>query len=156
MESVILWKIACEMADPLSATGIVIAVIGLAAQSCEALCNFFRSFHEAAEDLRHHIATLQALKSTFTRISDLEADYKSHGWVRQALSSRLPECLLDLKTMEDFVGPLYDAMQNGKARRAWTKTKWAGAYQKQKIERFMARVESYYMTFSLDLLLIST
>lgn len=144
------------MGDPLSATGSIIAVFALAAQSCEVLCKFIRSFNEATEDLEHHIATLQALKSTFARISELEQDSTNSEWVRQLLSSRLQECLLELKAMEEFVKPLYDELRNGKARRTWIKTKWAGANQKQKVERFMARIESYYMTFSLELLLINT
>lgn len=144
------------MADILSVTGSVIAVLGLAVQSCEVLCKFLRSFHEAAGDLEHHIATLQALKSTFARITDLERDFTNHDWVGQPLSSRLQECLLELKAMEEFVKPLHHELLNGRARRVWMKTKWAGANQKQRIERFMARIESYYMTFSLDLLLINT
>ncbi|KAL9599771.1 MAG: hypothetical protein Q9179_003446 [Wetmoreana sp. 5 TL-2023] len=144
------------MADPLSVTGGIVAIFGLAAQSCEKICKFFRSFNEAAEDIKHHIATLQALKSTFAKISDLEKDYTSHDWVRQPLSSRLQGCLLDLQAMERFVKPLHNDLQNGKGRRTWTKTKWAAASQRQKIERFMARIESYYLTFSLDLILIST
>ncbi|KAL8729272.1 MAG: hypothetical protein Q9181_005063 [Wetmoreana brouardii] len=110
----------------------------------------------AAEDIKHHITTLQALKSTFARISDLEKDYTSHDWVRQPLSSRLQGCLLDLQAMERFVKPLHNELQNGKSRRTWTKTKWAAASQRQKIERFMARIESYYLTFSMDLILVNT
>ena len=144
------------MADPLSATGSAIAIIGLAVQSSEILCRFFRSFHEISDDLRHHIGTLEALKAIFARLSDLEKESVGHDLLRQACSSRLKECLLDLKAMEEFVRPLHDELQHGKARKAWTKTKWAGVHQKQKIERFMARMASYCMTFSLDLLLINT
>ena len=145
-----------DMADPLSATGSAIAVLGLASQSCEVLCSFFRSFHEAADDLKHHLATLQALKSTFARISELEKDPVSHEWIRRPLSPRLQECLLDLKALESFVRPLHDEILRGRVRRAWVQTKWAGAHQKQRMERFMARIESYHTTFSLDLLLINT
>ena len=144
------------MADPLSATASAIAVIGLAVQSCEVLCRLFRSLHEASEDLKHHVATLQALKCTFTRISDLDKDLIDQSWVRQALSSRLRECFLELKGMEDLVRPLHDDLQNGRLRRVWTTTKWVGCHQKQRIEKFMMRIESYYMTFSLDLMLINT
>ena len=144
------------MADPLSATGSAIAVIGLAVQTCEVLCSFFRSLHDASEDLKHHVATLQALKYTFTGISDLYKDLIDQSWVRKALSSRLRDCFFEMKEMENFVRPLHDGLESGRTRRVWTTTKWVGCQQKQRIERFMTRIESYYMTFSLDLILINT
>ena len=145
-----------RMADPLSVAGSAVAIFGLAVQSCEVLCSFLRSFHEATEDLKHHIATLQALGTTFTSVSYLEQDFPDNDLITQGIRIRSQECLLTLKAIEDLVKPLHDDLQRSRARRAWTKTKWAGANQKQKIERLMARIESYHRIFSLDLLLINT
>ena len=149
-------QVYSRMADVISVTGSVLGLLGLAVKSCEALCKFFRSFKEAAEDLEHHIAALQALKSTFARISDLERDFTNLDCVSKPLSSRLRECVVDLKAIEDFVKPLHSQLLNGKTRRAWMKTKWAGMNQNERLEKYMARIESYHMTFSLDLLLINT
>lgn len=144
------------MGDPLSAVGSVIAIFGLALQSCEVSYKFFRSFQEANEDIEHYTVTIEALKSTLTNMSNLEKNFANDELVALDFEGRLKGCLLNLKAMEEVIKPRRSGLQRGKARRTWNQVRWAGTYQKQRIERYMSRIQLYHMSFTQDLMLINT
>ena len=144
------------MGDPLSAVGSVIAICGLALQSCEVSYKFLRSFQEANEDVEHYIVTIEALKSTLTNMFDLEKELASDELVALDFKGRLKGCLVNLKAMEEVIKPSHSGLQRSGAKRTWNQVRWAGTYQKQRIERHMSRIESYHMSFTHDLILINT
>ena len=115
------------MGDPLSAVGSVIAIFGLTLQSCEVAYRFFRSFHEANDE---HLAL----------------DCKA----------RLNGCLLNLKGIEEVINARHSGLQRGKVSKTWNQVRWAGTYQKQRVEIYMSRIQSYYISFTQDLMIINT
>ena len=138
-----------NMCDPLSATGSILAVITIAAQSCESLSQLFRSFREAAEDLEHYISTLEALKIIKKQAPDRCIATKGFG-------DRLEECRAHLQTVEHIVRPWYSKLKSSRVEKIWTIMKWSTGFQRQKVERFMAKIESHYRVFTLDLLMVNT
>ncbi len=144
------------MCDPLSVTGSVIAVVTVAAQSCDSLCTFFRSYLDADGYLKHYISTLEGLKAVFASIADLDKDNSRHLAFDQGLKGRLEECRLHLQAIEKTVMPSYNRLHISKVDKLWTKMKWSTAYQRQKIDRYMIRIESHCKTFVLTLLLLNT
>lgn len=144
------------MCDPLSVTGSVIAVVTVAAQSCDTLCTFFQSYYDTAEYLKHYISTLEALKAVFASIAELDKESSHHLDFDQRLRDRLEECGLHLQAIEKTVMPSYNRLQVSNANRLWTKMKWSTAYQRQKIDKLMNRIESHCKTFVLTLLLLNT
>ena len=144
------------MCDPLSVAGSVIAVVTVAAQSCDFLCTFFRSYHDTAEYLKHYISTLEALKAVFASIAELEKATPCQLDFDRGLKGRLEECGLHLQAIEKLVTPSSNSLQISKADRLWTKVKWSTALQRQKIDKIMIRIESHCNTFVLTLLLLNT
>ena len=145
------------MCDPLSVTGSVIEVVTVAVESCDTLCTFFRSFCDTAEYLKHYISTLEALKVVFADIAELDKETSRHHLAfHQGLKSQLEECGLHLQAIEKTVMPSYDRLQMSRGDRLWTKMKWSTAFQRQRIEKFMIRIESHCQTFVLTLLSLNT
>lgn len=144
------------MGDPLSAVGSILAICSLALQSCEVSCKFFRGFQEANEDVENYMVTIEALKSTLTKVSNLEKDLADEGFLDLNFERRLKGCLLNLKAIENVIKPISSALHSGKARRTWNQMRWVGTYQKQRIERYMSRIQLYHMSFTQDLVLVNT
>lgn len=144
------------MCDPLSVTGSVIAVVTVAAQSCDSLCTFFRSYLDTAEYLKHYISTLEGLKAVFASIAELDRETSRYLDFDQGLKGRLEECGLHLQAIEKTVMRSFNRLQSSKADRVWTKMKWSTAYQRQKLDKLMIRIESHCKTFVLTLLLLNT
>ena len=144
------------MCDPLSVTASVLAVVTAAAQSCDFLCTFFRSYHDTAEYLKHYISTLEGLKAVLASIAELERATPRQLDFDQGLKGRLEECGLHLQAIEKTVIPSYNSLRRSKADRLWTKMKWSTACQRQKIDKLMTRIESHCKTFVLVLLLLNT
>ena len=143
------------MCDPLSVTGSIIAVVTVATQSCDSLCTFFPSYSDTAEYLKHYISTLEALKAVFASIAELDQETSRHLAFDQGLKGRLEECGLHLQAIEETVMPSYNRLQMSRADRFWTKMKWSTAYQRQKIDRLMTRIDSHCKTLVLTLLLFN-
>lgn len=143
------------MCDPLSATASVLAVVGSAAQTCELLYQVFSSFSEAPEDLRHHMAALEALQATFRTIITLETALPFDLPTSPVFKDRLQECMLDLQYMERLVKPLYLQSKGDRVRRTWTRIRWSSPNQRHRMTKLLARINSYHTTFSLDLLLLN-
>lgn len=144
------------MCDPLSVTGSVIAVVTVAAQSCDALCTFFRSCADTAEYLKHYISILEGLKAIFAGIAELDREASHHFTFNRGLLGRLEECGLHVQAIEKIVLPSHNKLQMSKADRLWTKMKWSTTSQRQKIDKLMIRIESHCNTFVMSLLLLNT
>lgn len=147
-------EIRSNMCDPLSVTASTLTVVGFAAQSCQLLSNFFYSFYDAPKDLQHHIAALHALRSTFAGIATLEKEIPDTSCFTPDFCVRLRDCILDFQVTERRLKSLCTHLEEGSVRRIWTRVKWSSIDQ-TKIKKFLARVESYHATFSLDLLLLN-
>ena len=143
------------MADPLSGTASILAVLNLAAHSCGYLYDFFQSFSDASVDLRHHTLTLQSLQSAFTSISTLENEIADPLLVTPEFHFRLEECMLDLRVLEGFIRPAQTKCDGEGARKIWAKVRWASADQKAKIKRCLAKIDRHRTAFQLDLLLLN-
>lgn len=144
------------MCDPLSVASSVIAVVTVAAQSCDSLCTFFRSYIDTAEYLKHYISTLEGLKAVFAGIAELDKEFSRHLDFDQGLKGRLEECGVHLQAIEKTVMRSYNRLQSSRADRLWTKVKWSTAYQRQKIDKLMIRIESHCQSFVMTLLLLNT
>lgn len=144
------------MFDPLSVTGGVIAVVTVAAQSCDSLCTLFRSYGDTAEYLKHYISMLEAFKAIFATITELDGEASHHFAFDQGLRGRLEECGLHLQAIKEIVMPSHNKLQMSKADRLWTKMKWSTTSQRQRIDKLMIRIESHCKTFIMSLLLLNT
>lgn len=144
------------MCDPLSVSASILTVINVAAQSCEILYKAFHLFGGAGEDLNHYLSILESLKGTFAGIAKLEKDAGSPHVIPKSLKDRVEECGLHLRDIESLVRPSYEKFQQSKTDRLWIRIKWSTAYQTQKIERLMTRIESHYKALTLELLLLNT
>ena len=143
------------MCDPLSVAASVLAVAGFTAKSCECLYKALRLFSEAPNDLQHHVTAIQALQSTFAGIAALENDAPDAGLITPELKARLQACMLDLQAMERLARAFHAQLEEGRTRRAWAKMRWSSTHQRHTLERHLSRIESYHISFSLDLLLLN-
>ena len=143
------------MCDPLSVAASVVAVAGFAVKSCECLYKTLRLFSEAPDDLQHHVTNIQALQSTFAGIVALESDAPNAALITPELKARLQACMLDLQAMERLAKSFHAQLEEGRARRTWAKMRWSSTHQRQTLKRHLSRIESYHMSFSLDLLLLN-
>ena len=143
------------MCDPLSVATSVLAVAGFAVKSCECLYKTLTLFSDAPNDLRHHVSAIHALQSTFTGIVALEKDAPNAALITPEFKARLQACMLDLQAMEKLAKSFHAQLEEGRARRTWAKMRWSSTHQRQTLERHLSRIESYHMSFSLDLLLLN-
>ena len=143
------------MCDPLSVAISVLALAGFAVSSCESLHKTLRLFREAPDDLQHHVAAIQALQWTFTGIVALGNDAPNAALVTPELKARLQACMLDLQAMERLAKSFHVQLEEGKVHRTWAKMRWSFTHQRQTLKRHLDRIESYHMSFSLDLLLLN-
>lgn len=144
------------MGEPLSGAASILAVLNLAAQSCGCLYDFFRSFLDASEDLRHYAVTLQALQSAFTRISALETEFSDPHLSTPDFHFRMQECMLDLQALEALIKPAQNRYDRDSARKIWARMRWASVDQKAKLRRRLEKIDRHRTTFQLDLLLLNT
>ena len=142
--------------DPLSAIASVLTVAGLATTSCECLCKALRLFSEAPEDLHDHIAAVQELQSTLAGIAALEVNTPNAGIITPEFNARLRACMHDLQAMEKLAKLFHAQIEKGRARKAWAKLRWSSEDQRHKRKRYWRRIDSYRMSFSMDLLLLNT
>ena len=143
------------MGDPLSSTASILALVNLAAQSSGCLYNFFRSFSEASEDLRHHANTLQALQSSFIAISALWDEISDPTIFVPGFQARMQECLLDLQALERLIKSTRIRCEGDGIERIWARLRWASVDQKAKLKRYLEKIETHRDTFSLDLMLVN-
>ena len=143
------------MCDPLSVIASAVAVIEVAAKSCEYLHKTLRRVSDAPKDIQHHITTVQALQSTFTNLSALEIDLENDLIVTPDFKARLQACTLDLQVLERLVKSFNAQLEESKVRRTWAKLRWSSVDQRHTLRSHLSRIESYHTTFSLDLLLLN-
>ncbi|KAF2252325.1 hypothetical protein BU26DRAFT_562072 [Trematosphaeria pertusa] len=138
--------------DPLSVTAGVIAVVGLAAKTCEGLYSTVERISEAPKDLQQHLACIQHLRSTFDMIAQLENEES----FTPEFIARLEGCMHDLQHMEQLAHSFNERLQHGRmTKRAWTRIRLSLGDQRRDLRNQLSRVESYHRAFSLDLLALN-
>lgn len=143
------------MADPLSGTASILAVVNFASQTCSCLYDLIRSYSEASEDLRHYAVTLQALQSSFIGISALESDLFDPTFFTEEFKYKMQECMLDLQALEKLIKPARTKCEEDSVGRVWARLRWVSLHQKSKLRRLLERIERHRTTFALDLLLLN-
>lgn len=143
------------MGDPLSVVASVLTVAGVAVTACECLHKKIRRIAEAPKEIEHHLAAVQALHSVFTGISTIARDIPDFIEAVPGIQVRIHACIHDLEKAEAFFDACNKRLEHGKARRAWGKIRWSSTDDQQTLKSHISRIESYYMTFSLDLLLLN-
>lgn len=143
------------MSDPLSVIASVLTVAGLAATSCECLYKSVRRISQAPKDLQHHLKVIRALQSTFLAITTLAKDVSDIAVLVPGIESRIQACIVDLQAAEAMLTSYNKRLKESRTRRIWTKVRWSSIDQQEVLKSYLRRIESYYMTFSLDLQLIN-
>jgi hypothetical protein len=141
------------MAEALSVTANIFAVVSFAGESSKFLFEFFRAASGAPEEIQHQILTLRTLCSIFASIHALGSLLpREHAWTND-FQDRLTACTADLHNVESKLKKLHGRLEKGGLWKTWAKIKWtADDYYWQ---RFFARVQMYHATFSLDLLTLN-
>ena len=136
--------------DPVSATANVVAIVGIACKSCQALRTFVRGINEAPDDIRQYCATLRSLESTLKCIKSLIADPAIGPHLLRNVGTSLEECSIEVQSVDSKCRKAQEAMQKGKIRNGVTRIGWhlSGEHS---LERFFARLQRWYMVFSLEL-----
>lgn len=152
------------MAEPLSTTASVMAVIGFAAESSKLM---FRSFHGAASmpaRVHEFSVALKALNVTLTNLRQTGTKLDPKYSFPAHFCSRLNECLDDLRSFEaklkkiDVIFGKKNQKKyawDGKPRRMRERIRWQ-LLGEQEMGRFWEKMKLYQSEFSLELLCLVT
>ena len=148
------------MAEPLSASASIIAVVGFAAESSKLIFSFFQGIAHAPANVHDSALALSSLSVTLTNLQQsgtkLDPKYKFPAHFR----SRLNDCLKDLKAFEAKIDKIDAVLSNRgtsrhdwdtKTRRSWERLRWL-LVGEQETRRFLEKVTMYQNEFVLELL----
>ena len=150
------------MAEPLSSTASVLAIIACAAESTKVLLKFFRNISRVPENVRHLHVALKSLHITLTSLHDASTRSSSNLHFSSHLRHRLRECLIHLEAWSSKIAKVDNAIDKDrpschqwkhKTQRSWQKVKWLLAGE-QDISHFLEIIRLYHTEFSLELLTI--
>lgn len=148
------------MAEPLSSTASVIAVVVCAAESTEFLFRFFRDTSRVPETVRQLHKALKSLHITLTALQDAGTTSNSHVQFSSHLRQRLRECLTHFEAWSSKIARIDSEIDQSrsnrhqwerKTRRSWQKVKWLIAGE-QEFSHFLETIKLYHAEFSLELL----
>lgn len=142
------------MPDPFSCAANAVALLGVAAHSCQCLFNVITKIADAPADIQQHLVWLQALRSTFSELQKLAGDARLRDIfldLPEGFNSRLQEALADLQRVERRVRQIADRLKKRGMVHAWARVKFAFSGD-QWIKKFFERLQTYQATFTLDLL----
>jgi len=144
------------MADPLSLSANILAVLSFSLQSCNYLVNFFERIADAPTEVQHNIIWLQALYSTFSELQALGRDVHLRDAEIELPSgfyNRLEDCKADLLEMQTRVCRVGQNLKAGRLLHTWAKVKYSFAGD-QWLTKLSRRLQTYQTTFTLDLITI--
>jgi hypothetical protein len=144
------------MADPLSVTANIVAVLGFSIQSCNYLVDFFKRVADAPAEVEHNVVWLQALHSTFSELHALSQDARfrdAHVELTSGFNARLEDCKADLAEMKSRVRRVGQDLKADRIRQTWTKVRYSFTAE-QWLTKFSRRLQTYQTTFTLDLMMI--
>ena len=148
------------MAEPLSSTASVIAVVACATESTKFLFKFFRDISRVPENVRQLHRALESLHITLSALQDAIISSDSDLQFSPHLRQRLRECLRHLKAWSSKIARLDSETDQSrsnrhpwerKTRRSWQKVKWLIAGE-QELGHFLEIIKLYHTEFSLELL----
>ncbi|KAL9024061.1 MAG: hypothetical protein Q9180_008010 [Flavoplaca navasiana] len=148
------------MAEPLSASASIIAVVGFAAESSKLIFSFFQGITHAPATIHDSALALSSLYLTLTKLhqsgTKLDTNYKFPAH----FCGRLNDCLKDLRTFEAKRDKIDAVFSNRgtrkhdwdtKTRRSWERVRWL-LVGEQETRRFLEKVKMYQNEFILELL----
>ena len=148
------------MAEPLSASASIIAVVGFAAESSKLIFCFFQGITHAPANIHDSALALSSLYVTLTNLqksgTKLDPNYKFPAH----FCGRLNDCLKDLKGFEAKIGKIDAVFSNQGTRkhdwdtitrRSWERVEWL-LVGEQETRRFLDKVKMYQNEFILELL----
>lgn len=147
------------MAEVLSTTASILAVVGFVAESSKILLKICRGVTAMPEDV---CQSLQSLKSLHEIMANLQQTGTRLGFSQSFpahLHDRFSECLKDLKIFEAKLNKVHAKIGKkthkhdweDKAKISWHRMRWA-LKGEEEIRRFFERVKLYHSEFSLALL----
>jgi Fungal N-terminal domain of STAND proteins len=139
------------MADPLSITANIVAVLGFSIQSCDFLVNFFKRITDAPAEVQHNVVWLKALHSTFSQLHAL--GHETQVELPSGFNARLEDCRADLLEVESRVRRVGQNLKASRIRHAWTRLRYAFVAE-QWFVKFSQRLQKYQTAFTLDLMVI--
>jgi len=144
------------MADPLSITANIVAVLAFSVQSCSVLVETFRRLRDAPAQLRHTTVWIQALQSTFSELHNLASDprfldFQAH--VPDSFATQLAECRADLDKVESRVRRVSADLQKRGIKQSWTRIQHCFLGE-QWLHQFSGRLQMYQSVFTVDLITI--
>jgi len=142
------------MCDPLSVTASVITVAALAVKACESLKHATVRFSQVSKDVNRHMAFIQALQTTLAGIATLNAPQLA-SIVMPNFHDQLHDCLLDLQAMEKIVSSVATRLEDSQRNRTVARIRWTIGDQRRVLDDHLSRIEAYYQSFSLDLLVLN-
>ncbi len=150
------------MAEPLSTTASVIAVVGFAAQTSQIMFKFFHGVASMPAKVHESLLALKSLHVTMTHLQQCGTKLDPKYKFPTHFCHRLSECLNDLKTFEAKIGKI-DANfgkkgsrkrdWDGKTRRSWERVRWL-LVGEQETGKFLENVKVYQNGFFLELLIL--
>jgi hypothetical protein len=139
------------MADPLSITANIVAVLGFSIQSCDFLVNFLNRIAGAPAEVEHNVIWLKALHSTFSQLHALGHDTEVE--LPPGFNVRLEDCRADLLEMESCIRRVSQSLKAGRIQHTWTRLKYIFTAE-QWFAKFSRRLQKYQTAFTLDLMMI--
>jgi len=141
------------MADPLSATANIVAILVVSIQSCAQLVEFYQKLADAPAEVRHNALWLRTLQSTFGELQTLAqdprfSDFQAH--LPANFDARLTNCRADLQQTEARVRRVCKGLDGGKMQQTWAKVKHCFAGE-QWLAKFSRRLQMYHSAFTIDL-----
>jgi hypothetical protein len=144
------------MADPLSITANIVAVLAFSLQSCSVLAETFRRLRDAPAQLRHATVWIQALQSTFSELHKLASDPRFLDFQAQipdSFAARLADCRADLDKAELRVRRVSADLQKRGIKQSWARIQH-GVLGEQWLHRFSDQLQMYQSVFTVDLITI--
>ena len=141
--------------DPISATANIIAIVGVAVKSCQALQSFFRGISEAREDILQFCRTLKSLESMLSCIGSLCIDPNIGQYLTANFTRCLEECHSELQTARTRCQKAQRLIRKGTIKSSLARLIWFSSAEHW-LEKFFSQIQTYHMVFSLELSTLQT
>ncbi|KAL8894464.1 MAG: hypothetical protein Q9192_004300 [Flavoplaca navasiana] len=137
------------MAEPLSASASIIAVVGFAAESSKLIFSFFQGITHSPATIHDSALALSSLYVTLTNVQQSGTKLGPSYKFPAHFCGRINDCLKDLKTFEAKIDKIDAVFSNRgirkhdwdtKTRRSWERVRWL-LVGEQETRRFLDKVK---------------
>jgi hypothetical protein len=144
--------------DPLSGIANVVALLGVAAQSCVYLVSVIRKLKDAPVEVAQAEVWLWALQSTFSELHTLVSHPRFvdvQAQLPPGFPARTADCRTDLLEIETRLRRSTKSLrrENGRVQQIWARVKYTFAGE-QWLVQVARRLQMYQSAFTVDLVTI--